>query len=218
MGYHRAGFEVVGVDIRPQPHYPFRHLVADALSVLRGEVHELDPSSFDVVHASPPCQSYSPHVTSSSSPYVGTRGRDELRFISSVRAGLEELGHPYVLENVYGARGELGWPVLLCGSMFGMDTPRHRLFEVWGRPVAPPPHPRCQGMAKAAALRRGWEVRDMTVTGKGRHAGTGARWSELLGVDWPMSLHELAEAIPPAYTEWLGRVLLEELLPVEVPA
>ena len=120
MGYHRAGFEVVGVDIKPQPHYPFEFHQADAMTYpLEG---------FDAIHASPPCQGYSPHVSSESSAWAGTRGKDEPRLIGAVRERL--VGHAYVIENVVGARRELRGPLLLCGTMFGLPIARHRLFEM----------------------------------------------------------------------------------------
>ena len=193
MGYYRAGFDVVGVDIDPQPNYPFDFIQDDALKM---------PFQwpFDAVHASPPCQPYSRGVSSASSPWNDTKGKDEPALIEPVRQMLRAYGAPYVIENVEGAPLD---GITLCGSMFGMDIPRHRIFET-SFPVLAPGHPKCRGMAKAAAERRGWEYRDMSVTGKGRHAGTGDRWAELLGVDWPMRQHDLKEAIPPAYTEYIA--------------
>jgi DNA (cytosine-5)-methyltransferase 1 len=118
------------------------------------------------------------------------------------------VGVPYVIENVPGA--PLLKPCILCGSMFGLDIQRHRLFEA-NFSLFAPAHPKCRGIAKAAAARRGWEYRDMSVTGKGRRQGTSERWSELLGIDWPMRQHDLKESIPPAYTEWVGLQLFMEI-------
>jgi DNA (cytosine-5)-methyltransferase 1 len=206
MGYSRAGFEVVGVDIKPQPHYPFRHIEADAL-----DLHGIDPTGFDLIHASPPCQGYSPHVSSSTSRWAGTAGKDEPLLIGAVRAMLADWGVPYVIENVVGARHELRGPTLLCGTMFYLPIPRHRLFETsWRIPAFDVPrHLRCSGVARDYALAAGWDPRDMTVTGKGRNAGTKERWAEVMG--WPEyrgTQHGLREAIPPAYTEWIGAQLL----------
>ena len=202
MGYYRAGFEVVGVDIKPQPHFPFRFIQGDATTFPLG--------GFDAIHASPPCQAYSTGVSSRSSKWVPTLGKDEPALIGVMRERLGLAGVPWVIENVMGARPEMRSPTLLCGSMFGLDIPRHRLFET-PFPVAQPCHPNCRGIARAASTRRGWEYRDMSVTGKGRHAGTAARWAELLGVTWPMTQHELAESIPPAYTEWIGQRLMDAI-------
>jgi hypothetical protein len=204
MGYHRAGFEVVGVDIQPQPNYPFEFHQADALLYLKEHGHE-----YDIIHTSPPCQAYSKAVTSRSSKWVPTLGKDEPRLIASVRRLIPN-GKIYVIENVTGAYDELNDPAMLCGTMFGLHISRRRLFES-NTPLWPvPDHPNCRGIAKSYAIKQGWEYRDMSVTGKGRHSGTSDRWKLLMGIDWPMSQHELAEAIPPVYTEWVGRKLLEE--------
>jgi hypothetical protein len=208
MGYARAGFKVIGVDLAPQPNYPFQFHQMDALDFIYDNLYWVQPS---LVHASPPCQGYSPHVTSASSQWVPTAGKDEPRLISAVRDALLYTNTPFVIENVMGARDELVDPVQLCGTMFGLDIPRHRLFETVGFKPPAPEHPKCRGVAKAAALRRGWDYRDMTVTGKGRRAGTSDRWRELLGVDWPTTQHELAEMIPPAYTEYIGKYAMEAL-------
>lgn len=204
-GYAQAGFEVVGVDIEPQPNYPYQFCQADALSFL-----DAHGSSFDAIHASPPCQGYSSHVSSISSRWVPTKGKDEPRLIAQVREKLQAIGKPYVIENVMGARSEMQATVVLCGTMFGLPIPRHRLFEC-SFPVAQPPHPACRGVAKRFAAARGWEYRDMSVTGKGRRAGTAERWKELLGLEGSMTQHQLAEAIPPAYTEYIGRQILPSL-------
>ena len=202
-GYAKAGMEVTGVDIEPQPQYPFTFAQADALEFLREFGHE-----FDFIHASPPCQGYSSHVSSRSSKWVPHSGKDEPRLISAVRDLLREIGKPWVIENVMGARREMNATLLLCGSMFGLPTSRHRLFETsWM--VMQPHHPPCRGIAKDYAAKRGWEYRDMTVTGKGRRRGTAQRWAEVLGMGHAMTQHQLAEAIPPAYTEWIGREFLK---------
>ena len=190
VGYARAGFEVVGVDIRPQPAYPFEFHEADAL--------EYPLEGFDAVHASPPCQAYSSHVSSSSSPYAGTRGRDEPALIPAV---LERLrGLRYVVENVESARvaAALRPRLLLCGTMLGLPIPRHRLFAS-SVPIPQPWHAPCDGIATRYALARGWEPRDMSVTGKGRRAGTLDRWRHVMGwPDYGGTQHGMREAIPPA--------------------
>jgi DNA (cytosine-5)-methyltransferase 1 len=194
MGYAKAGFEVVGVDNMAQPSYPFTFIQADAMTF------PLD--GFDVIHASPPCQPYSPHVTSESSPWNDTLGKDEPALVDALRQKLR--GRLYVMENVPGSPLD---GITLCGGMFGLDIPRHRIFESNVFLLAPY-HSTCRGIAKRGAERRGWDYRDMTVTGKGRRVGTGRRWAELLGIDWYMTQHQLKEAIPPAYTEWVGQELM----------
>lgn len=210
IGYMRAGFDVVGVDNRPQPNYPGTFVLGDAIEYLG----DLLPGTFDAIHASPPCQGYSGHVSSASSRWAGTLGKDEPRLIGQVRTLVLWHRAPYVIENVVGARSELRDPLTLCGTMFGLPIPRHRLLETLVRgAIKQPIHLRCSGVAKRYAEARGWDPRDMTVTGKGRRAGTKERWAEVMG--WPdevpVTQHGLREAIPPAYTEWIGRQMIAML-------
>ena len=186
MGYHRAGFEVVSVDIEPQPHYPFEFIQADALTV--------DLAGFDVIHASPPCQSYS--VTSS------LHSADYPELVDDVRWHMENLGAPYVIENVVGA--PLVDAFRLCGSSFGLGVRRHRLFETSPILIGAP---QCAHHLQPEPI-------DVTGTGGpgGRHRKPAnlAHAREVMGIDW-MTRPELSEAIPPAYTEWIGRQLLAHL-------
>ncbi len=201
LGYSEAGFDVTGVDNRFQPAYPFAFIEMDAFEALRGV------EGYDVIHASPPCQGYSPAVSSASSAYAGTLGKDEPRLIAPLRDVLRDIGSRYVIENVVGARDEMHPNLLLCGTMFGLPIARHRLFET-SIPIPQPWHPPCNGVAKRYADKKGWDRRDMTVTGKGRHAGTKERWAEVMG--WPGyagTQHGLREAIPPAYTLYIGSFL-----------
>lgn len=192
MGYHRAGFDVVGVDIKPQPRYPFEFHQADALEFLREHGHE-----FDAIHASPPCQAY-------------TRGRKlqgntHPDLVAPVRDLLETTGKPYVIENVPGA--PLVNPVVLEGQMFpGLRTQRKRLFETnWPLdvPILRPPPPARNAKMGRPVTPGEW----MHVVG---HFSGLSEAREAMGIDW-MGQHELAQAIPPAYTEFIGRRLLEEL-------
>lgn len=203
MGYHRAGFEVVGVDNRPMPRYPFEFHQADALEYLAAHGHE-----FDVIHASPPCQGYSSHVSSRSRKWTPTRGKDEPKLIADARRLLMATGKPFVIENVYGSRNELSASLMLCGGMFGLLTPRHRLFEL-SMLIFSPPHTCVSATRQAEIL--GWNPRDLTVTGKGRNKGTTEKWMRAIGIDWQMTQSELSEAIPPAYTEYIGKQLLAQV-------
>lgn len=132
-GYHRAGFDVTGVDIVPRPVYPFTFRQADAFELLE-DVDYLQ--SFDLVHASPPCQGY----TTMSNRWRGHGGKADTweRGIAATRAGLQAAGVPYIIENVVGARAEMRAPVLLRGGDFGLEVDRPRLFES-NLPIAPPP-------------------------------------------------------------------------------
>lgn len=205
-GYAQAGFQVLGVDIDPQPNYPFEFVRGEALEYLRHQ--NLKP--FDIIHVSPPCQGYSTAVSSRASRYVRTLGKDEPRLIAPLRALLEESGKPYVIENVMGARKELRVGLTLCGSMFGLPIARHRIFETnW--PIAQPMHARCSGVAKRFSEAMGWEYRDMSVTGKGRRKGTTERWKQIMGIEGNMTQHQLSEALPPAYTRYIGQQFLSFL-------
>lgn len=193
MGYHRAGFEVVGVDTAPQPNYPFRILQLDVFGVTPENIR----CCFDAVHASPPCQFATAYKRRPShvgkSPNLIPQTRELL-----VRAGL-----PYVIENIEEAREHLHDPLRLCGSSFGLDVRRHRLFESNIPLVAPPCNhgwqtPRFAQATNRANLRRTVEVGVWRIPLERQH--------EAMGVDW-MTREELSEAIPPAYTEFVGRQL-----------
>jgi len=209
MGYHRAGFEVVGVDLEPQKNYPFEFHQSDALEYLTA--HAAD---FDVIHASPPCQTYS--ITSN----AHTSQHPDL--LAPTRQALIESGKPYVIENVEGA--PLIDPLCLCGSEFELRADdvdgkplamkRHRLFEsnVWLMGAGGCRHDSTQiaGSYKASRHRTP-EQRDNPARRGGYTPALTVR-AALLGIDWPMNEHELAQAIPPAYTEWIGRQLMEALV------
>lgn len=195
MGYHRAGFEVVGVDIEPQPHYPFEFHQADALT--------FPLAGFDAVHASPPCQRF----TALRFPTV-LAGRNRMPrpehpdLLTPMRTRFAGLAIPWVIENVPLAPGP--WSTLLCGTMFGLQVRRHRYFQV------------------SIPLTLVWSCscRNGTVNGSliAFRSGTPApgrrrppRQRECdhrvaMDVEW-MTLMEQRQAIPPAYTEWIGTQL-----------
>jgi DNA (cytosine-5)-methyltransferase 1 len=180
-GLRRAGFEVIGVDIAPQPHYPFPFHLADALAF------PLD--GFDFIWASPPCQRYT--------LCQRIRGNEHPDLIAAVRERLRASGKPWVIENVVGA--PLIDPVELCGAMFGLKVYRHRLFEC-SFPVEPPPHSSHQ--APLRKMGRPPQPGDfMHVVGN----FSGVRQArEAMGISW-MPRDKLREAIPPAYAEFIGR-------------
>lgn len=186
MGLHRAGFDVTGVDIVPQPRYPFRFIQCDALAQ--------DLSGYDFVWASPPCQHYS--------RMCGCR--DGLRetypdLIGPVRDMLIAWGGPWIIENVMGA--PLRNPVVLCGAMFGLKTYRHRQFES-NLPLTAPPHPpHSTPVSKAGHWRPG------TLVSVAGNCAPVALAREAMGIDWT-NRRELAEAIPPVYSEHLGRQVI----------
>ena len=190
-GYADAGFDVTGVDIAPQPRYPYSFVQADAVEFVRE--HGAD---FDFIHASPPCQldSECQRIQSNIHPDL----------IGPTRAALDATGRPWVIENVRGALPKLRTPVLLCGTMFGLATYRHRYFETgggfhvvqprhlrhtvpqakMGRPVPPGHYGQFIGNFSGVSLAR-----------------------EVVGVAW-MNRDGIRECIPPAYTEWIGTAFL----------
>ena len=191
MGYHRAGFDVTGVDNRPQPRYPFAFMQADALEYVREHGRE-----FDAIHASPPCQRYVRTAKQS-----GT-AEQHPNLIAPTRAALDATGKPYVIENVPAA--PLVNPLVLCGTMFDLRVIRHRAFEtspaIWFAPH-PCAHPRI------GPGRRGNEGTGEYVSVYGHFAGV-PKARRALGIDWAMTQSELAQAIPPAFTHFIGRHLL----------
>ena len=196
MGYHLAGFDVVGVDIAPQARYPFEFRQADALEYLREHGQE-----FDAVHASPPCQAYS-NLT------PDTHKGNHEKLIPALREELKRCGKPYIIENVAGARRELASPVMLCGSMFGLRTQRHRFFETSFQ-VLPPcgcDHSELPLLVTTAS-KASRELRFKL----GMKPKTVDNAPLAYGIDW-LSFAELKEAIPPAYTEFLGLQLRAALM------
>ncbi len=203
MGYHRAGFDVTGVDIEPQKRYPFQFIQADALEYLAAHGHE-----YDVIHASPPCQEFS---TTKALPNVG----DYPDLIEPVRDLLLATGKPYVMENVPAA--PLHNPLLLCGSMFGLALRRHRIFES-RPPIWFPPGP-CQCSHLYTNSARGYSAfkngaTAITVAGNNYPLVDGL---EAMGIDWMGSRDELSQAIPPAYTEFIGRHMMQYITAQERP-
>lgn len=195
-GYQLAGFHVTGVDINPQPHYCGDEFVqADAMAFT------LD--GFDAAHASPPCQDHS--TLASLQPSHGTGW-----MLAATRERLQAAGLPYVIENVQGA--SLINPIRLCGSSFGLGVRRHRLFETspplpWAAPCAHFLQPEpidVTGTGGPAARARGQRG------GIHRKPRSLAEAREAMGIDW-MSRRELSQAVPPAYTEFIGAQLLEHI-------
>jgi len=196
MGYYLAGFEVVGIDIEMQPEYPFEFIQDDAIKFVKEHGHE-----FDFIHASPPCQ----HFTKYNNCRKNLKEKYE-DLIEPTRQALIESGKPYVIENVVGA--PLLNPITLCGSMFGLDVRRHRLFEsnidleqpkckheIWQPNRYPGGRSRERGNARV--LCRGTiEVGRWNIPIETQKAG--------MGIDWISNLRKLSESIPPAYTKFIG--------------
>lgn len=202
MGLHRAGFEIVGVDINPQPNYPFEFIQADVL--------EIDLDGYDAYWSSPPCQCYS---------FAARRWRNNginyPDLIKRTRKRLLDSGKPFIIENVVGA--PLRKDLILCGEMFGLNVIRHRIFEFSHFRVPQPKHKNHKGL-----VRDGYYV---TVAG---HGGNDSKhnychlnclpsktsklkvWQHAMGIDW-MTKQELTQAVPPAYSEYIGEYLAEQI-------
>lgn len=200
VGYARAGFEVVGVDLSPQPNYPFEFSQADALKLDRDFL-----ASFDAVHASPPCQSYSDLAKRNGNGHMWPR------LVEPTRKLLRSLGVPYIIENVEGA--PLLDPVVLCGTMFPeLRVIRHRLFESNVELEVPPhgKHPLVftHDKRKNHYGKLDQDTSFVQVTGGGNCTIRNAKAA--MGIDW-MTKNELNEAIPPVYTEYLGQQLIKHV-------
>lgn len=207
-GYRRAGFDMVGVDITPQPRYPFEFMQRDALTLEPAWI----AANFDFVHASPPCQGYTDlrHAP-------GAKGAP--RLIGEFRELLRKTGLPYVIENVQKARAFMESPITLCGTMFGLNSQgaqlrRHRLFES-NIEIDPPGSCRHDptkpvigvygGHSRIRAARFGGRgTRDVWQGGHKPAAATA------MGINW-MTLAELSEAIPPAFTQHIGQQIFAHL-------
>lgn len=193
MGLHRAGFEVIGVDIEPQPRYPFAFVQADAL------VYDLE--GFDFIWASPICDRWTPHAQQH-----GTAVKHP-DLITPMRVRLSDNRTPYCMENV--PRSPIRTTLVLTGDMFGLNTYRRRHFETSFAVLAPPPGkpfgPKSRpgsvtvcGSSGGSSNRDGWSNGDK------------AAWQAAMGIDW-MTNEEMANAVPPAYSEFIGRAALAYL-------
>ena len=222
VGYYRAGFEVIGVDHAPQKRYPYQFVQADAIAYALTEGWR-----FDAIHASPPCQAHS-NITPDKNKHID--------LIPQTRFVLETLGVPYIIENVGGAAKALRNPFMLCGAQFGLKVYRHRYFESNVMIFAPTHEPHRDNTPRAGHGVSGKGFISVTSGGNtlmvakdaGRRSGTygisdkgfvsvtghfsGIDYCKMaMGIDW-MSGRELSQAIPPAYTEWIGRQLLHYIV------
>ncbi len=198
-GYSRAGFRVVGVDIAPQPDYPHEFHRWDALDFLRKHGR-----SFDAVHASPPCQA-------SCALTKGTnRGRQYLDLIPETRAALAALDVPTVIENVQGA--DVRRDLTLCGETFGLGVIRHRYFELSGFSAQQPRHRKHRGRVSGYRHGQWFDGPYVAVYGEGGGKGTVPEWQAAMGIDWTVERKSIAEAVPPAYTHYVGLHIRAHLL------
>ena len=194
MGYQQAGFEVTGIDIKKQKRYPFEFIQADALEVMK-DLEYL--RSFDVITASPPCQTHS--ITQHLRNAQG-KSTDKIDLIPQTREALVLSGKPYVIENVKGA--PLINPIQLCGSSFGLKVRRHRIFESNLELIGSV----CDHKTQGKPIGVYGSMRDEIPKG-GHTAKSIEEAREAMGIDW-MLWGDLVEAIPPVYTEFIGKQVM----------
>lgn len=196
MGLHRAGFDVIGIDIQPRKRYPFRFVQGDALRP------PFDLKMFDFIWASPPCQAHTALKT-----MHNAKEHDDL--IPQTREMLKASGVKYVIENVVGA--PLNSPIMLCGTMFGLgietaELRRHRIFET-GPDYWSFPHPPCRHRKRTIGVYGGGHSDSLHRHAKGQPCFTAEQERAAMGMPW-VSGDELSQAIPPAYSECIGRAAL----------
>lgn len=206
VGYSRAGFDVLGVDIEAHPDYPFPIIVRDALTILADADH-LD--GFDAIHASPPCQA----STTMSNRWRGMGGKADthINLIPDVSRALIAWGGPYVIENVPGARSHMENPITLTGGAFGLRVERPRLFESNVALTAPPfvkVNDPLGVYGRSPDGRRLFTRKDGSIQRAARGLEEGAA---AMGIDWMTQWEDVTEAIPPSYTEHIGRQLIAHL-------
>ncbi|MGW2654988.1 DNA methylase [Streptomyces sp. NPDC001478] len=209
MGYHRAGFDVTGVDIVDRPNYPFTFHRADALDHLAALITSGEIEQFAAVHVSPPCQA-------GCTLTVGTNasrgwGRTHVQLIPDLRTLLDATGLPYVIEQPNG-KAPVRPDLRLRGEMFGLGVLRHRVFELGGGWTVPQPaHPRHRGYVRG--YRHG-VYRDgpyVAAYGNGGGKATIPEMQAAMGITWTDVREELTEAIPPAFTELIGRARIASM-------
>lgn len=199
MGLHRAGHKVIGIDINPQPNYPFEFIQADALDI------DIDSDGYDAYWASPPCQAYT-----CASNDARAKGKIYPNLIGETRERLLKTNKPFIIENVIGA--PIRKDLLLCGTMFGLNIIRHRHFEIEGFSISQPSHPKHKSPIttknkKGIIVKRGQYC--MVVGHGSNRDGRSCKfvdWKEAMKIDW-MTKQELTQAVPPAYSEYIGGFL-----------
>lgn len=203
-GYQRAGLEVYGVDVKPQPAYCGDAFIqSEALEYLKALEASDEIDKFDAIHASPPCQAYSIACHYNRNNYSD--------LVEETRRLLKLSGKPYIIENVYHA--PLLYPIMLCGSSFGLPIRRHRLFESNLMLLGPECDHAWQERNKRFRVYRHHKwIQSGVVPVYGLGGGKASEsWSDAMGIDWMVTRAELAQAIPPAFTEFLGGQLIQAL-------
>ncbi|MFE5029948.1 DNA methylase [Streptomyces sp. NPDC056656] len=204
-GYHLAGFEVDGCDIADRPRYPFRYHRGDALEYLAALIATGGIGRYTLVHASPPCQEQCALTVGTNRAHGWGNAHEDL--VAPTRELLDRTGLPYVIEQPNG-RAKIRKDLWLCGEMFGLRVLRHRNFELGGWGVRQPAHPRHRGYVRGyrhGVYREGPYV---APYGEGGGKATVSEMQTSMGITWTDVRKELTEAIPPAYTKWIGTAFM----------
>ncbi len=205
VGYARAGFVVDGVDIADRPNYPFPCYRGDALERLAALILSGDIERYAFVHASPPCQ-HGCALTVGTNASQGWGGAHE-DLVAPTRDLLDKTGLPYVIEQPNG-RAEIRKDLTLCGEMFGLGVIRHRNFELGGWTIEQPAHVPHRGRVRGYRHGRFYDGPYVAAYGNGGGKPSIPELQAAMGITWTDVREELTEAIPPAYTEWIGRAFL----------
>jgi hypothetical protein len=205
VGYARAGFMVDGCDIADRPNYPFPYHRGDALTYLASMIASGEIRRYAFVHASPPCQ-HGCALTVGTNASQGW-GRTHVDLVAATRALLEETGLPYVIEQPNG-RAKSRKDLTLCGEMFGLGVIRHRNFELAGWTTARPAHVPHRGRVRGWRHGRFYDGPYVAAYGNGGGKPSISELQAAMGITWTDVREELTEAIPPAFTEWIGRAYL----------
>lgn len=215
MGYYRAGFDVHGCDIADRPNYPFPYHRGDALAYLAHLITTGEIRRYAAVHASPPCQAGCALTvgTNRSQGWGGTH----VDLVAPTRALLDETGLPYAIEQPNG-RAEIRKDLTLCGEMFGLGVIRHRNFELGGWTAPKPVHVPHRGRVRGYRHGRFYDGPYVAAYGNGGGKPSVPELQAALGIDWTDVREELTEAIPPAYSEHIGRAYLDSRTAVGVAA
>jgi hypothetical protein len=214
-GYARAGFTVHGCDIAHRPNYPFPYHRGDALTYLAHLIATGEIRQYAFVHASPPCQ-HGCALTVGTNASQGW-GRTHVDLVAPTRELLDASGLPYVIEQPNG-RAKIRKDLTLCGEMFGLGVIRHRNFEAGGWSIEQPAHVPHRGRVRGYRHGRFYDGPYVAAYGNGGGKPSVPELQAALGIDWTDVREELTEAIPPAYSEHIGRAYLATRTSVGVAA
>lgn len=203
VGWARAGFQVVGIDHEPQPDYPYAFIQADAFEF--GYAHVKEDAIFI---GAPPCQNYIAITHGNRARGIRDEHPDLIGPTRTMFAAHRRYrDYPTVIE--CGTGPHIRSDVRLCGEMFGLEVIRHRDFEIAGASIHQPPHVRHRGRVRGWRHGECFEGYYYAVYGEGGGKGSIAEWQRAMGIDWTENRKSIAEAIPPAYAQYVAERILE---------